>query len=275
MYNLSKKWGTNVQKPTKRQSIRNVLQIVLIAFFCIITVLFDFLNITILSDGFRNKMLVKIMQQGSGAIAAILLMIRLKIQLFGKPKAWLYLIPCLIIAVDNFQFSAYFNEKMALVRNGTIDFILFGGYCLLVGLFEECIFRGVIFSVIAGLCSKDKKGFLYTYVISSVVFGAAHLLNGISGAVLLQVGYTCLTGGLFAFCLIKTQNILCAAVIHGIYNFCGLLFDEMGMGVVFDVGTVLTMLIVSVAVGIFVLWKVWTYSEEERAMLYQKLGITK
>ena len=275
MYNLSKKWGTNVQKPTKRQSIWNVLQIVLIALFCALTVLFEFWDVKLVSDTFRNKMLVKIIQQGRGAIAAILLMLRLKIRLFGKPQGWIYLIPCLIIAIDNFQFSAYFNGKMTLIRNGALDFFLFGAYCMLVGLFEECIFRGIIFSVIAGLFSKDKKGFLYTYVVSSLVFGCAHLLNGISGAVILQVGYTCLTGGLFAFCLIKTQNILCCAAIHGIYNFCGLLFDEMGTGAVFDVGTAVTMLIVSVLVGIFVLWKVWTYSEEERTSLYQKLGVVK
>jgi hypothetical protein len=47
----------------------------------------------------------------------------------------------------------------------------------------------------------------------------------------------------------------------------------MGTGVIFDMGTVLTMLIVSVVVGAFVLWKVWTYSNEERTMLYKKLGV--
>jgi membrane protease YdiL (CAAX protease family) len=266
--------GEAVENSTKKQSVWNVMQIVAIVILCIITVSFDFLDITFSSDEFRNKMLTKIIQQGAGAIAAILLMIRLKIRLFGKPVAWIYLLPCLIIAIDNFQFSAYFNDKIQLLRKDTMDFVLFATYCLFVGLFEECIFRGIIFSVIAGLFTKDRKGFLYTYVVSSVVFGCAHLFNGFSGAVILQVGYTCLTGGLFAFCLIKTQNIFCCAAIHGIYNFCGLLFDEMGTGVIFDMGTVLTMLIVSVVVGAFVLWKVWTYSNEERTMLYKKLGVS-
>ena len=263
-----------MQNRTKKESVWNVIQIVAIAILCLITVSLDFLDISFSSDEFRNKMLMKIVQQSAGAIAAILLMIRLKIRLFGKPLAWIYLIPCLIIAIDNFQFSAYFNDKMSLLRKDAMDFVLFAAYCLFVGLFEECIFRGIIFSVVAGLFTKDKKGFLYTYVVSSVVFGCAHLFNGISGAVILQVGYTCLTGGLFAFCLIKTQNIFCCAAIHGIYNFCGLLFDEMGTGVVLDMGTAITMLIVSIVVGAFVLWKVWTYSDEERTMLYKKLGVS-
>ena len=88
-------------------------------------------------------------------------------------------------------------------------------------------------------------------------------------------------GGLFAFCLIKTKNVLCCAVTHALYNFCGLLFSSyekgtigLGSGVVFDVGTIITMAIVGVAIGLLVLYKVFTYSEKEREELYQKLGIT-
>ena len=95
---------------------------------------------------------------------------------------------------------------------------------------------------------------------------------------LVQVGYTILTGGLFAFCLIKTKNILCCAVVHAVYNFCGLLMGAesalgLGTGVVFDLGTVITMLIVSVLVGGFILYKVFTYTEKERIELYAKLAV--
>ena len=147
-----------------------------------------------------------------------------------------------------------------------------------VGAFEECVFRGVIFSLLAGVFPQNKKGFLLTYVLSSVVFGLTHIMNGISW----QIGYTILTGGLFAFCLIKTKNVFCAAFVHGLYNFCGLLFEYynpelktigLGSGVVFDTGTVVTMIIVSVLVGVFILYKVITYSESERIDLYEKLGI--
>ncbi len=246
-----------------------------IVLLCAVTLVMDFVKPSILSDGLKNRLLSKIIQQSCGSAAAILLMRRLKIKLFGKIEKWLYLIPCLIIAVDNFQFWSYFSGNMQLLRKGAADILLFAGYCLCIGLFEELVFRGILFSVFAGLFSKDRKGFLTTYVLSSVVFGLSHLLNGISGATILQVGYTVLTGGLFAFCLIKTKNILCSALVHGVYNFCGLLFDKnyLGSGVVFDLGTVLTMLIVSIAVGIFVLYKVWKYSEEERIELYRRLGL--
>ncbi len=265
-----------VQSHSKK--IMNIIEVMAILLFCIAALVLDFVSIPYLKDGLRNKLLSKIIQQSCGGIAAILIMHRLNICLFSRPQNWLYLLPCLIIAIDNFQFFAFFSGKMQLIHTHPLDFILFGAYCLAVGFFEECIFRGIIFSLLANGFPKNKKGFLWTYVTSSLIFGVAHIFNGFSLSTLLQIGYTVLTGGLFAFCLIKTKNILCCAFIHAVYNFCGLLFDTenalgLGTGVVFDIGTVITMLVVSVMVGIFVLYKVFTYPEKERVELYKKLNV--
>ncbi len=270
-----------MQNQENRKRIWDRVEISIILVLCAVTVVLDFISLTPFRSEFYNRMLGKILQQGIGSVAVILLMLRLRLKLFQKPQNLLYMIPCLIIAIDNFQFSAYFNGKMELVRNSPTDFITFAVYCLLVGLFEECIFRGVIFSVLAGYFSKDRKGFLLTYVISSLIFGGAHLFNVLGGAgvgpTILQVGYTTLTGGLFAFALIKTKNILCAGFTHAVYNFFGLLFDVngLGMGIVFDTGTVITMAIVSVFIGVFVLYSVWKYPENERKELYFRLGYQK
>ncbi len=264
-----------MQNTERNKRIRNGVEIAVICLLCAVTVLLDFVKISYSDDDFYNRMVSKIVQQCCGSLAAICIMLRMNIRLFGKVEHWIYLLPCLIIAIDNFQFSSYFNGRMELARTKPVEVILFIGYCLSIGLFEELVFRGIIFSVLADYFSKDKKGFLKTYVISSVIFGISHLFNGFSVGTLLQVAYTTLTGGLFAFCLIKTKNVFCCAFIHGLYNFCGLLFDKqgLGMGVVFDVGTVITMLVVSVAVGVFVLYKTWKYSDEERKHLYDKLGV--
>ena len=258
-----------------RKDIQNIVEIALILLFCGLTLAFDYIKVEFVSHELRNKYLSKIIQQTCGGVAAVLLMRRLNIRLFGKPQQVLYLIPCLLIAIDNFQFSSYFNGHMELIYNKPIDFILFGLYCLSVGIFEECIFRGVIFTVLAGLFTKDKKGLLMTFVASSVVFGIAHVFNGS----ILQVGYTILTGGLFAFTLMKTKNIFCCAFVHAVYNFGGLLFDKaerfgLGSGVVFDTGTVITMLVVSIILGSFILYSAWKYSIEEQQELYGKLGVS-
>ena len=114
-----------------------------------------------------------------------------------------------------------------------------------------------------------------TFVSSSVVFGFAHIFNGS----ILQVGYTILTGGLFAFALMKTKNIFCCAFVHALYNFGGLLFETperfgLGNGVYFDLGTIITMAVVSVILGVFVLYSVWKYTIEEQQELYGKLGVS-
>ena len=268
-----------MQVSMDKKKICHAVEITLILILCAITLLLDFVRISYLSDELRNKLLSKFIQQACGAIAAGLLLHRLGIRLFGKPQQLLYLIPCLIIAIDNFQFYAYFSGKMELVHKEAVDFILFGLYCLSVGLFEELIFRGIIFSVLASRFSKDKKGLWQTFIVSSLIFGAAHLFNGFSMGTLLQVGYTMLTGGLFAFTLMKTKNLFCCALIHSVYNFCGLLFDSsermgLGAGVVLDLGTALTMLVVCVSVGIFVLYSVKRYDRAEQTELYEKLGIS-
>ena len=249
---------------------------------CAFTVLLSVFDFAYTSDETKNLWIGGILQQACGTIAVILLFPVLKIRLLSPPKKWLYLIPCIIVAVNNFPFWSYFNGNMHLVRTQTTDLLLFVFYCLFVGLFEELVFRGVLFSLLAGRFSNDKKGLVKTFVLSSVIFGLAHLLNLIAGAgvgaTLLQVCYTTLTGGLFAFALIKTKNILCCAFIHGLYNFCGLIMEfpargGLGTGVVFDFGTGLTMGVVALAVGIFVLYSLWKYSETERVELYSRLGI--
>lgn len=262
-----------------KKRIGNIVEIAVILILCGVTILLDFLKITYVENELWNKFLSKIVQQGSGILAVILLMRRLKIKLFGIPQQWLYLIPCLIVAIDNFQWSSFLSGRMELVHNSPVDFLLFGGYCLSVGMFEECIFRGIIFSVLAGWFSKDKRGLWQTYILSSLIFAAAHLLNGFSLGTIMQVGYTFLTGGLFGFVLLKNKNLLCCGFVHALYNFCGLLFETsarmgLGNGVVFDVGTVITMTIVSVLAGLFVLRSVYRYSDEERGILYKKLGIS-
>ena len=262
-----------------KKKIENICIAVILAALCAVIVLLGVLDIQYTPDKRKNIWIGGCIEQLCGVFAVILLMCRLGIKAFGKIRGWLYLLPCLLIAVDNFPFVSYFQGNMRFIEYTAIDFLLFAFYCLLVGIFEECVFRGIFFSVFAGHFTNDKKGFIKTYVCSSLVFGGAHLFNLFSdaglGETLLQVVYTVLTGGLFAFAFIKTQNVLCAAFVHGVYNFCGLLLSEQGLGsgVIFDLGTVLTMLVVSVAVGAFVLYSVWKHPEIQRKELYKRLGI--
>lgn len=268
-----------MQEHLSRERIWKRGEFALILILCVATLLLDFFKISYSKNELHNKYIAKIVQQGIGVFAALLLLKRLNVKIFGMPQQGLYLILGLIVAIDNFQWSSFLNGNMELINNKPLDFLLFGGYCLSVGLFEECIFRGVIFSLLAGQFSKDKSGLWKTYIVSSLIFAAAHLMNGLSFGTILQVGYTFLTGGLFGFILMKTKNVFCCGFIHALYNFGGLLFETsenmgLGTGVIFDLGTVLTMFVISVIAGIFVLYSVKKYTEEEQLELYEKLGIS-
>ncbi|MBQ8658338.1 MAG: CPBP family intramembrane metalloprotease [Clostridia bacterium] len=255
-----------------------VIAIILIS--CVLTAVFDFVELSVSDSEIYNKLVGNILPLLFGTLAVTLLVWRSGANLFQKPQKLLYIIPCLIIAVDNFPFAAYFAGKMQLLHTDAGHFLLFGLYCLFVGVFEELIFRGIVFQLLCERFSKDKRGLLKTYFLSSVLFGCMHLLNLFAGAgigqTLLQVGYSTLTGGLFAFALLKTKNILIPAATHALYNFCGLLFTAelgLGSGSVIDLPTALVMLIVSLIISVFVLYKTFTYPEEEREVLYSRLGI--
>lgn len=215
-----------------------------------------------------------------GAAAVVLLAKLLGLHLFHPPVGWLWLIPCVVIAVDNFQFAAYFAGKMQLVHTGIGDFLAFLLYCISVGLMEELVFRGIFFSLLLKRFEKTKKGFWKALILSSVVFALAHLFNLFSGAsvpaTILQVGYSVLTGGLFAFAFFKSGNVLISAGVHALYNFCGLLFTSslgLGAGAVIDLPTAITMAIVCTIAGAFIVCKLCRVSEQERLGFYQKIGI--
>ena len=258
------------------KKITKYIRFAIIVGLFIITFALDFVKIKFLTENLKNRLILKVVQQGCGGIAVILVLRLLNIRLFHKLNrvGLLYMIPCLIISIDNFQFSAYFNGKMELIHKDWMHIVLFASYCLLTGIFEEGIFRGILFAVVADFFPRNRKGLILTIISSSIVFGAAHIINGVS----IQILYTMLTGAVFAFCLIKTRNILCCAMVHGVYNFCGLLLGTennlgLGTGVVFDIGTVMTMVVASIAMGLLILWSVFRHPENERELLYENLGV--
>ena len=259
--------------------IKKTAEKVFIGFCCICLAVFSIANFTYSANEKTNRLIKSLLPLCFGSPLAVWMMVRENSGLFKKPEKWLFLAPCLLVAVNNFPFCSFFAKKCGFVSAGTIVWLLFIVYCLLVGLFEECVFRGIVFPALAGRFSQDKKGVIKTFFLSSVVFGASHLLNlltgGGVGATLLQVVYSTLIGGLCAFVLMKTKNILLCALVHSTYDICGLALDQTwgcGNGVVFDFPTAFMMAIVGVAVGVFVLYQVFTYSEEERSSLYQRLG---
>lgn len=142
--------------------------------------------------------------------------------------------------------NAYIDEPLSFIP-------VFALEALMIGMFEEFAFRGVLFPYILENRRSTTKSIFRATVISSSAFGVVHLLNIFAGAgiggVLLQVGYSFLIGGMCAIVLLYTRCIWLCVALHAIYDFCGYLVPTLGEGIIWDPITV----IITTILGLFAL----------------------
>ena len=102
-------------------------------------------------------------------------------------------------------------------------------YVILIGLFEEIFFRGIIENELLEKYSSNKKEVIVSIIISGVIFGAVHLTNLLAGQDLLttmmQFVQTMAIGILFGTVYYKTRNIWAMIFIHSFYDFSVLLSE--------------------------------------------------
>ena len=172
-------------------------------------------------------------------------------------KRLLIFLPCMAVAINNFPFITYFSGE-AYIASDIRHVLLFALSCLGVGFFEEMAFRGCIFTVFLQRRKKSRIDVFWAIVLSSVVFGAVHLVNVFAGAsivsVILQVGYSFLIGGMCSVILIKTANIWYCVVLHAVYNFAGGVVPECGGGVIWPMSTVILTTAIALAVTAYVVY---------------------
>ena len=171
-----------------------------------------------------------------------------------KPLLWLLTIPGFIIAINNFPFVSFFAGDCRVVGNvGSI--IYFALICLGVGFFEEMAFRGCAFMLFLKSRTHSKAKLFLAIVLSSVVFGLIHAVNIFFGAspvwVLLQVGYSALIGALCSMVLLLTGNIWYCVLLHAVYNFCGGIISDYGVGVQWTPAEIIFTAVVAVIVTVY------------------------
>lgn len=190
---------------------------------------------------------------------------------FRRPRRVLCFFIAMIVAVNNFPFSPFIKGDSAFYNVNFGRTFLFVCNCFFTAAFEELFFRGVLFNFFVDCKACDKRGIIKAIIFSSLIFGAAHLLNLFGGAgflpTLLQAGYTSLVGALCAYTLFKTRNIIFPWLVHAVYNVCGLILtsDALGSGVSLDIATLVITVVLGVAVGVYVLTSLIKTTEEECA----------
>ncbi|HZW02816.1 MAG TPA: type II CAAX endopeptidase family protein, partial [Anaerolineaceae bacterium] len=148
--------------------------------------------------------------------------------LANRRDLWLYALPASPVLVQ--LVSILVLGFAPLTTGSVLTFLLLA---LLVGFVEETAFRGLILQALA------PGGRWQAVIVSSVLFGLVHLMNGLAGSstvdLLLQLGYTMAFGFGWAAVTLRTRSIGPLVIIHALIDFPAFLTAESAAGSGFDV----------------------------------------
>lgn len=101
-------------------------------------------------------------------------------------------------------------------------------YIILIGIAEEILFRGIIAEQLLKTFGTSKKGIVKAIMISSIMFGMAHMINALNTSVLsaaIQTIIVSFMGMVFAIVYFKSGNIWAAITVHAFIDFSQLAFN--------------------------------------------------
>ncbi len=213
----------------------NVLELMVIVVLIAVIILLTFFKLDFIANLKDREMITNTLLRLSISLFFIFLLIKENYKSlfkFDKKAKILFIIfPALLISINNFPISAYFNKRASL-NGGFYQVILFFIESFSVGLLEELLFRGIVIALLGQLLKEGKNKVIYLLILSSVIFSLFHLANLIDGAVvgdvLLQLGYTFLLGLLWGLIYIKTNNLWLVIILHSLYNFFGEVMFYLG-----------------------------------------------
>lgn len=188
-------------------------------------------------------------------------------------RAFLMVMPALVIAINNFPFSAIINDKVVFDCDA-ISVVLYVLYCISVGFFEELIYCGLVFPLCLYVCRHKKYSAVFAVAVSSAIFALSHIINLFSGmsvgATLLQIGYSFLIGAMCSISKCVTRNIFTAITLHTIYDIGGLLLGGIGIasGNQWDTFTIVFTAIIGVITAIYMIILAFKVDHDEVEGLY-------
>lgn len=112
--------------------------------------------------------------------------------------------------------------------------------CLLTGVFEEIVFRGLLQNMICEMGKQEEKQGIFCVFIASVIFGITHILNLMEQPQFIvgtftQIIYTFCLGMLLGAVYWKSHSLWIVILLHGLFNFLGqfsVVFEEVQKEVV-------------------------------------------
>lgn len=237
---------------------REIFIIALFVLACVVLVLFDYVFVFSPDETLNaliKETLSRIIVFGILVPTAILCGYKRVFTVKVKLRDLLWCLPCLLVAIVNFPFTAIISGAAKVER---VDLIwLFALDCLGIGLLEELLFRGILQSLLFDVFKK--KRVIFAVFVNSLVFGAWHLVNLFAGAgigdTLLQVGYSFLIGGMLSAVFLRTGNLWVCVFLHALFDFGGLIVTRLGTGAFQDI----TFWVLTAVTGVLCLCHVLLY----------------
>jgi len=218
--------------------LKYIITTVLVALAVTAFILFEAVRIEIIPNDYEaNKLLIGVIYHlvvGGLLIWLIYLVGNVPYLSFryttGKTLLWC--LPCLLVALVNVPFVDLIKGTITIERMDLLWLYII--YVISIALIEEIVFRGILLYLCLDYLRNVKHRYFFAALISTAIFALFHFTNlftGMSiGNVLLQVGYTFLIGGMFAVMMLKTNNVWLCVIIHAIFDFGGLLTQEIASG---------------------------------------------
>lgn len=226
-----------------KKNLKIIISLILIALAIVALLIFDILKIQYTGDETLNKLLNATLPRliAGGALLGIIIIFSCKQILVpdfkALPRHLLWCIPCFLVAIVNFPFTALIGGSAQILRSDLIP--LFILECLSIGLMEELLFRGLLQDTIGQLFKDKPRGRIWTVLLTSALFGLIHLFNLFSGAgvgaTFMQVGYSLLLGAMLSAIILRTNNIYLCIIIHAAFDVGGKIVPELGTGAFQDV----------------------------------------
>lgn len=263
-----KKQETRKKSASRRDQILRACAVVCAVLFVVYTVIDPKFS----EDETVQILLKSTVSRVFGAAVFLFVLLYLRFSLLRRPplSCLTAFLPALAVVVNNFPILSVANGDAYLRRPELVP--LFAVDALMIGVFEEVAFRGVLFPVLLENRRGTTGQIFRTTVIVSAVFGLVHLVNLIEGAgvgpTLLQVGYSFLIGGMCSIVLLKSGNLLLCILLHAVYDFCGGLYPSLGAGVWWDTPTVIFTALLGTVVFVWMMYLLLHIRPEEADRLY-------
>ena len=173
-----------------------------------IMVFLEYFPVEFSTDETLNNIIRMTLTRGTGSLTFAILLLYMGFhvhRMSGIGRQLLFSLPCFAVVINNLPIIALATGA-AQVTAPAGHVVWFVFECIFIGIFEETVFRGIIYLILLEKRRDSTGQIFWTTVWSSAIFGGIHLINLLAGAsvgpTLLQMGYSFLIGGMCSVVLL-------------------------------------------------------------------------